>query len=346
MNSITGKSLNSYTQNTAFAGYGEGITRTLRGINHRHTGEFVPPNKDHQGFVFFTRPQLNLSRGNLGNVRTFMELATDIPNSFERYIRCMLDPRVAVKTPYGAAEKCDLIRNKNAFITVLTNRIKTLSGIPDIQTQSHVTKQGLMGEEWGAVDSAPNNLGSYTVSASFKDFYGNAIFKLMRYWVLYPAYVKINQMVKYPDYILSNRLDYNTRIYRLKMDTQCVKVTGIWCCGAAYPETVPSGNFYDFNKEAAYEDVEQDQSYSFKCFGSFSDEAILMDEFNKAGICFNSSMHPRVLAQGPSVSKLVKIPPQYLNLFNNDGYPRINLFTRELEWYIEIETYQALVGGL
>ena len=69
------------------------LTNNLYGINHQNIQGTIPEDRDSQGLVFFTRPCLNLTTGNLRNVRQMSSLLTTNPNSIQRYVRCMLDPR-------------------------------------------------------------------------------------------------------------------------------------------------------------------------------------------------------------------------------------------------------------
>lgn len=340
--SIIGTSLRGYTQDTSLNTYGEGLYNTLMGFNHRQRGEFVPLNRDHQGLVFLTRPQFNLSTPNISNCGEFGELATDDEWSVERFVRCTLDPRCGTNL-YEHPIHSKLMNNRQAFIPVITNRIKTLSGVPDSQSQSHTVKQGLMGEEYAIVDSAPNNFAAYDVTMTCENLKGNVIYKLFRYWHLYPQFVKINKLNKYDDYVMAFRRDYDTRIYRLILDTSYNKVVDIWCSGVAYPTNSPDGQYFDYNKEDVFNTANLEQSFTFKCMGSFSTRALLMQEFNEAQICFNPEMEEDLLHAGGST--LVRIPREFLGLFNNHGYPRINLDTRVLEWYIEADIYQEITGG-
>ena len=40
-----------------------------------------------------------------------------------------------------------------------------------------------------------------------------------------------------------------------------------------------------------------------------------------------------------------KIPREFLSVFNNRGYPRIDPFTFELEWYVRKADYDARIGS-
>ncbi|MGZ7196756.1 hypothetical protein ACXWOC_11260, partial [Streptococcus pyogenes] len=51
----------------------------------------MPINKTHYGYVFFTRPQLNMQTNNIKHVRNLLPLLTTQDKSIHRAIRCYLD---------------------------------------------------------------------------------------------------------------------------------------------------------------------------------------------------------------------------------------------------------------
>jgi hypothetical protein len=84
-----------YRQVSNLGALDQAITNSLYGINHQDVPSRIPHNKEHRGYVFFTRPQLNLSTGNLRNVRALNPFLTKEPLSVQRFARCTLDPRLA-----------------------------------------------------------------------------------------------------------------------------------------------------------------------------------------------------------------------------------------------------------
>jgi hypothetical protein len=67
-------------------------------------------------------------------------------------------------------------------------------------------------------------------------------------------------------------------------------------------------------------------------------DPILFNEFNETVIMFNPEMADDVREQN-----YTKVPYQYLQLFNYQGYPHINVLTNELEWWVATATYQNRV---
>ena len=69
-------------------------TNNLYGFNHRNVKTPVPENREIYGLTFFTRPQLNFSDQNLTRNRKFYPLLSKDNMSIQKYVRCMLDPRL------------------------------------------------------------------------------------------------------------------------------------------------------------------------------------------------------------------------------------------------------------
>ena len=69
---------------------------------------------------------------------------------------------------------------------------------------------------------------------------------------------------------------------------------------------------------------------------------ILIDEFNRT-----VSMHNRDMETDSSrASEMTKLTPEYFNLFNFKGYPRINPDTYELEWWVNTADFTEVLNSL
>lgn len=325
------------------------ISQTAWGINHRQTPLPVPINKDHYGLTFFTRPQLNLQRANIRHARRLHPLLTTESKSWQRYVRCMLDPRLGRDWDASNADssvtrnlECPLIDEKNAFIPILTNMLNSISGWPDSPSPTYTSKAGLYKEEWSMVDGNIVNYTAYDLTANFRNLKANPIKQLFSYWCLYQSWVYDGTLMPYPDMILSREIDYQTRIYRLILDASKTYVQQIAACGAAFPIATPEGNTFDFSIDKPYNDTNNEVSIPFKCSGFICNDDILIRTFNETVAIFNPDMMPESMTEThnycvnekPDDSKMTKIPRRYLSLFNCRGYPRIDPETFELEWYV------------
>lgn len=342
------------------------IGNNLYGINFRQTGNAVPTSKDIMGLTFFTRPQLNLSRLNITNYRGFYSLLTDNNLSYQTFTRLTLDPRLGYKDNL----KCPFVDNQNPFISVLTNNIVSLSGWPDLSVPTYTSESGLYGEEHSFVDGVTNHYESFDLDVTFKNTKGNPLIYLFYIWIKYESLVFEGILNPYIDMITENEIDYNTRIYRLVLDQQKRYITYIAATGASFPINVPTGSLFDYNIDTPYNNSNKEITIRFRSLGFTAFEDILKLEFNKTLAIFNSGMR-KVLDSDlgnasdsfkarDNGSVIYRIPgcnyvkiPHYLamsmdsDVFNNTffninhrAYPYINLYTNELEWWVDEKRFR------
>lgn len=340
------------------------ITNNAYGINHRQTPLPIPMNKDHYGLTFFTRPQLNLQGANLRQKRIMHPLLTTINRSWQRFIRCTLDPRLAAGYTGGdgvALEKgsggkpvdCDFVDPEMAFIPILTNNLITISGWKDIVVPTFTSKSGQYREEFSMADGITVDYTAYDLTATWRNLRGDPITNMFYYWSHYQSLVYEGSLVPYPDFIVNNELDYCTRIYRLVLDPSKTKVQRIAACGAAFPTAVPMAGNFDFSRDKPYNDVNAEISVPFRAMGFICQDDILIKAFNQTVAIFNPSMAPDQSTSsgsdydpyGKPSSKMTQVPQALLTIFNNRGYPRIDPETYELQWYVKTEDYAAKLAA-
>jgi hypothetical protein len=303
------------------------------GINHRQTPAAIPINKDHYGLTFFTRPNFNLTLGNLRSVRLFNPLTTTNQYTLQRIIRCYLDPRSAengITSPF--------VDPQQAFMPLLSNALTSISGWQDVTVPYRTSQEGVYKEVYSQVDGVTDNYTAYDITANFRNIPGDPITALFFYWAHYMSQVFQGNMVPYPESLIENEIDYNTRIYRLVLDPTKTKVQKIAACGAAFPYADPMGASFNYSNEKPYNDSNQDLSVPFHCVGAIYQDPILLYTFNQTVCAFNDTM-----TDTNRSSLNTKIPMGALQLFNNRGYPRINPDNWELEWWIDNQTYQQLI---
>ena len=337
-------SLDDITQLNTGSTYSRAITDNLYGINHRQIAAAVPINKDQYGLTFFTRPQLNFSTANLRNERIMLPLLSGDSFSYQRYIRTQLDPRIIAGYDTGSGVAGDeagrqksspLTDNAQAFLPLLTNNLISISGWPDIMVPTFSSPEGIYKDTWGVADGVVKNYTSYDITATFRNLRGDPITSMFFYWAHYMASVFEGMLLPYPDYMMGNIIDYNTRIYRLVLDTSKRFVQSIAATGAAMPIGVQIAGKFDYSSEKPYNDVNAQIAIPFKCFGAIYNDDILVWAFNNTVSSFNGQMK-----DDRRESSMIKIPYEYLKLFNNRGYARINPETYELEWWIDREHYE------
>ena len=335
------------------------IGNNLYGINSRGSNSPLPMDKTHQGYTFFTRPQLNMTTFNVSNYRGFYSLLSGRETSYQRFTRMTLDPRLH---DYGM--RCPFVDPENVFIPILTNTLSSMSGFPDLTVPTYTSEPGLYGEEHGFVDGVTNHYESFDVDATFKSMRGNPLIYFFYIWIKYQTLVYEGILNPHVDMITEDEIDYNTRIYRIVLDESKRYVKYMGATGASFPLNVPTGSIFDFNSDKPYNDSNAEVNIRFKSFGFTPFDDILKKEFNEAGAIFNQSLRAILVHDlsspvnetvtrhnGTSVyevvgSSLVKIP-HYLvgtmdgNVYGNPyygsnyrAYPYINLATGELEWWV------------
>lgn len=308
----------------------------LYGINHRMTHIPVPMNRDNMGYVFFTRPQLNLREQNVRAMRKMLPLLTTEPVSVQRMIRKLLDPRLR-NLP------CPLVDDKLPFIPVMTNHCLTVSGFPDPFVNSYIAKPGVRKETFGFVDDVIDENHNYTISATFRNMQGSPIALLHYYWMLYQSAVFEATMLPYPDYLVNRIIDYNTRIWRVVVDKTKRYVTHIGCCNAAHVVSSPFGSIFDYDVTHMVNHNLDNITIQYQCFGYTYNDPILIYEFNKLMGIFNPDMRWSTSNIGGLPSgDVVQIPYSELSAFRTQGYPRIDPDTHELQWWVSRLEYQRV----
>ncbi len=338
--SILSLSLDDYFRTTAIGSIERAIGDNMYGINHMQTPGMVPSSKDAYGYTFFTRPQLNFQTDNLRNDRKMYPLLTDNVATSQRAIRCLLDPRQITgyrfKDNKIPAIACPLMDNQNAFIPLLSNNLSSISGWPDMAVPTFTSKAGLYNEAWGQVDGIIDNYESYDVTATFRNTRGAPIMALFYFWERYSALVFQGLMVPYLDYIVENRIDYNTRIYRITTDATKTYVTNICATGVAWPISNPTGALFDYNTDTIYNEQNKDISIQFRALGFEWQDDILINEFNKTVQIFNAGMR-----DDRRETDYYKVSPAVRVMVNHRCYPRINPLTFELEWWVPTKVYDV-----
>lgn len=338
---IKPEDLDAYFSSTPTGSLDRAIGNDIYGFNQFNTGSMVPINRETYGITFIVRPQLNLLSGNLRANRVFSSLLNTNPYSIQRVVRCYLDPRYQRGFSMGGftsmPHDCPLVDPKQAFIPVLTNNLKSVSGWPDVVVPTYSSSPGLYKEVYSMIDGSMNIWGEYDLDLTFKNIRGDIILYLFYIWTKYPTLTFEGSMWPYLDFVTERELDYTSRIYRIILDVDKKTVTKVIACGACFPISVPIGMFGDFNRETPYFDQNKDITIRFRCMGMEIFDDILIKEFNDTVNIFNPDMRDGV--RDTTMAKLSH--NDIIEGFKNRGYPRINPSTSELEWYYDISKIEA-----
>lgn len=334
-------SIDDILQSTATGSLDKAILNNLRGFNHMQIPSAVPSNKEQHGFTFIVRPQLNMQLDNIRNSRKFMPLAADVSDiTIHRFVRTTLDPRLMVGYHYGNTVipkiTCPLVDNHQAFIPVLTNNIRSSSGWPDPVVHTFASREGRYKESYLQVDGLVENFSQYDIDMTFRNTVADPILYLFYMWTLYASYVFSGKFVPYPDFISDQRIDYNTRIFRVILDRNRQKVTKIMSTGPAIPVASSVGQFADFNLENPFSEQNKDITMRFRCMAFEMFDDILIKEFNDIGCMFQSKMLDENRA-----GQMILVPPVVSHLFQHRAYPRIDPDTHAMEWWVERGVFNA-----
>lgn len=339
--------LNEVLKTTPSGDVDRAIGATFYGINHRQQPNPVPINRDMIGLTFFTRPQLNLSRENVRAERSLIPLLTNAGSTIPNMVRHYLDPRLSVD---DLTSNCPMVDNQNPFIPLLTNHMLSCTGWPDPMLDVYTSKPGVYKEVFQFVDSAPNDKQSFSLSLSFRNMEGDPITELFRVWYTYMHSVFRGTMVPYPDFMILNEIDYQTRVYRLILDKNRNTVQKIGCCGVAFPVTLPLGAAFNVGDVQKPLTGENDQiSMQLNAVGFRYQDDLVLHDFNDAVGIFNPAMRSKYFVRDKNgITRnmfMQKIPPEALFLFNNSGYPRIDPYARTLDWYAPIGLYAQVINN-
>ena len=366
--------VNAIMRVNGMGGLSDSLTSLLAGIDHTGMGGLASPNRDDKGLVFFTKPKLNLSYDNVQGIRSLTALRDAHGQSMPAAIVAMLDPDgakgtiTAIDTESKPGEatavrrgNTSIVDPQGAFIDLLGNACLSLSGFPDYTIDLYTSQAGNGNETFTHVDSFPKDYGNYSLTANFQNVEGDPVGLLANVWLEYAARVSEGSMLPYPDMIIENEIDYQTRIYRLILDPSRTIVQRICAANVCIPTASPTGAAFNYDKTAERSGELNQVSIPFSCTGFEFNDPILIEEFNRTVQYFNPSMMddesapgvPIYIKQGadgidrkPVVARkgaYTKIPQSMKQFCNGRGYPRISS-EYELEWWLPTVEYKLIVA--
>lgn len=316
--------------------HSESIKDVLRGFNHRGVGTPAPPPNESQGLVFFTRPMLNLSDGNIAMERSLTTLLTSFPKSIPYAIRSILDPVGAKEN----SRSTPLFDNDQAFIPFLTNLCESVTGWPAIDVHTYTSSEGLLGEQYSYVEGAFGHWGALELSATFNNIEGSPLLLLFFTWCAYMLNVSHGVMRPRSDALKKRYIDYQTRIYKLNLDSTKRYVTSWAATGAGVPGGLDLGAIFNFDKNAPLNEDQRQLSIPFPSVGCSWLDPMTLEEFNACVYNANPAMHPDLL-DDPNDTTMIHLDQSELQYFNYSGYPRI-MEDRELRWYVKYSDYKEI----
>jgi hypothetical protein len=270
--------------------------------------------------------------------RPMSMLLREDPDCIERMVRSYLDPWA-----HRAGLQCNLVDPLSPFIPFLSNNLISLNGWEDFSINMTTTTAGVYRDAMSYVDDIPYQYGTFDLNATYRNVEGDPITMMHFMWARMAALGKEGRTMPYPELLLMNERDYDTRIYRIITDQTRTFVTRIFACGAATPVNAPTGqiaNFTGDGSETGSSVISEQLNFSYRCNGMMSYDHILIFEFNDLQQDYNPMMKDE--ARETAMHLLFPWEKAY---FNYRAYPRINPTNMELEWWVPKGDYEAIKAG-
>jgi hypothetical protein len=299
---------------------------TMYGISPLQQGPIPLLASDDMTYVFFTRPDLNLSNENIIRDRHLTPLLNEAEESVQKYARMVLDP---YWTEHNNI-KSKIFNTYSPFINVFSNTIESLSGWPDEILESWISPNGMRKEQWGYADGINKIFYSFDLDMSFLNIADEPIPVIMDAWTTYMTNVRTGNMLPYYRNLSLRRIDYVSAIWVLVVSSnkRIKKIART----IGYPVANPKGRSFNYTRNEKKTGLFKTFNTKFKCFGAEYNDPILPLEFNM----LMSSFDPRVKNVLYNNGKdLVEIPERYKALSQFKGVPVIDLRYNTLEFMID-----------
>lgn len=319
-------------QVSAESGLGDpskGVGNTLHGINFLGHSLGVKTNTDYQGLTLFTRPYLNFTPDNISSKRRLTPYLTDKEETLHHAIKLLLDTKQSIN--YNGDHP--LTDNRMGFIPAFTNLLTSLTGWPDETLDLYISTPGIRNEVYAQADHLGTSLNTFDLTATFRNIEGDPINAILAPWLVYIKGVADGSMVPYYEMIASKSLDYQSRVYRLVLDSGRQWIQKIACCGACVPTANPIGSSFSYTENKPTIEETNEQAVPFTCVGYLYNDPIIARNFNATVMYYNRSM-----TNANRSTSMVKVPLDALYMFNFKAYPLITQ-DMELQWYVPRETY-------
>lgn len=312
------------------------------GFNHQNSGTAIRPNDDSKGFVFFTKPELNLTYDNIINADEMCNIVEEgTSNSQLGAIRAYLDPHNNIRRiGNNEAIMCPIVDAENVFIPLLSNTLISLDGWPDVSVETYTSETGIFGEARSYADGGSCIYGTYELNATFQNIKGDPITSIFFHWCSYINRVSEGSIYPYREKLVENEIDYETRIYRVVLNESKTMVTKIACTGASFPLGSTIGAAYSYNAERPYSEENQQIPITFRCNGAIYESPRIIEAFNDAVGKWNKKMIPN---DDGVITQMRRLTHNEAEMMNWEGYPRIEA-DRRIFYYVTHERYSEFLN--
>ncbi|UKZ10893.1 virion structural protein [Vibrio phage C-ZP2022] len=317
------------------------IFNMFYGPSHTGSADLVQINQDVLGYVFITKPNCNMSKGNIAKVRKLYNLADEDPNSLSCAIKCSMSTKHYWDVQRDGI-RSNAVNDDYAFIPFLSTSLESLSGWPDEAMEFFESEEGWAKEVYGWADGRPESFSTFDLQFTFNSKEGDphgAFFTAMHQYMGHVGIGTINPLGVSE---IEFEIDYAQNVYVILMDRTkkfvhkiaCLNMGGFWM-------GTNNGAQFNVEKGPSVQLGSRQISVPMRCFGFLYNDPAIVDRFNKTVGNFKFDMFK---IHTDEEHKLVKIPSMHkAYYFNNRGYPFINPNTSELEWWIEQDVYDAIL---
>jgi len=317
------------------------ITNNMYGMEHTGYSYPLPPSMSRTGFVFLTRPQLNMTKWNLRRSRSFMNLLNRNEKSIASWIRNTLDPRLGRRMPTSLKKEqklvgeqyefhpCPLVDERYGFIPLFTNSVTKMSGLPDKITGKFVSEPNLYKSVYQQVDSSSNLREPVTLDFTARNTLGDPLMHLLDVWADYSMAVFDGTLDPYFDMCVLNEKDYETRVFRIVLDETGRFVEHIVAAYPGFSEGMNISNFFTFDREKTFVEGNNEIQFRLSVPGVEYNDPVLVYEFNKIVTTFNDDMVPK--RRDRLMKKLIIGTNR--NSDNFRAYPYIDPEDLEFSWW-------------
>lgn len=339
---------------------------------------FTMDNYNKAGYLFMTRPMLNLSSMNLRQDRIMNLLDTFDNRTIPFAIRAYLDTffclgnavRGSVPPPgdngiisnpnYEKVLACPFIDVRSPWFNILQNNVTGFSGSPTYQLKTFTEEGGFFGESQSISIGSNSYKEPFDLQLEFLDPAGAPIAAIFLYWTRYMQLVNEGLMVPYPFQIDQQIINYTVSFYRFIMDPSMQYIERWFKYTGCFPIARPGASVADFNRGDVFVEAARKFSIGFRCGSGVVDEndPMVLKEFNDLATRYYSpfaafrDLNGMDLVDNKAKEMgLIRNPlsPEYnytglpyIN-FLEDGRPRLSVFRESNEYAPGItSSYQAL----
>lgn len=313
--------------------YKSPLAKMLRGTRILGPGnQMAPVPDDTIGLVFVTRPLLNLSDENVKKHPQLISLYKPNKDGLNAYVKGLLDPR------WGRNESVpdSLLDPYYPWIAPITNFVKVSSGFPDVTLNVDKSEPGIRKE----VHMYPSGMlkvnWDFDMRMTFYNPKPNILPYIFDVWNHYIEAVTLGDegMEPYPEALIQNYRDYDTRIYHMVLNKDMRSIEGIYCNAYSWPNSFPSGAFSSIDKtrNSLLGQGQDELDINFPSVGFRYNNVRVAAMFNQTTTYFNPRMDPKVRGQHYRKLKFSEYQSE-----GTSSYPWINLDTMELEYWSNLK---------